>query len=90
MSKPNPFISVMPHLIDIGGGYYINMNSVSHIIDNEEHQTMAVYMYTSPVDRYGHIQPLNLKGTQRENMLNFIESMDVESTSIPPNTDQNQ
>lgn len=81
----NEYISVMPHLVDLGvnssgKNIYINMNSISHIYDDVQSKVMQVFMYTTPVDREGQLQPLTLTGATRENLLNFVEDMDIEST----------
>lgn len=80
----NPFIVAMPRMVDLGarkdGAWiYINVSSISHIIDKDN--TLQVFMYTSPVDRYGHIQPLTLTGQQRINLLEFVETLEAEENA---------
>lgn len=79
----NPFISAMPHLVDLGknkngNNLYLNMSSISHIVDTGT--VLHVYMYTTPMDRYGQLQPIILEGQIRENLLQFVEEFDIEAT----------
>jgi hypothetical protein len=82
----NAFIGMMPHLVDLGkdkngNNVYINMSSISHIVDTGT--TLHCYMYSTPVDRYGQLQPLILDGQIRETLLNFVEDFDIEATETP-------
>jgi hypothetical protein len=85
----NPFISNMPHLLDLGKdkndkNIYLNMSAVSHVIDTGV--VLHVFMLANQADRYGQLQPLMLDGQVRLNFLNFVEEMDVEATD-PKNFD---